>query len=412
MHISKQKAPLPLFDSENYLAQPEWPSYLDGSLQKDYEYAKQFLLSYRHNSETFKSFRREIERFTQWRFLIAQKSFCDLTREDIESYLAFCQNPPLNWVGTKKVNRFIEIDGVRKPNPEWRLFIATVSKSARKRGIELNKKNYSLSEKALREIFTILNCFYRFLIQENITQINPISHIRQKNRFYRSQQEARKIRRISELQWQYVLQAAHALADANPLKHERTLFIVSILYSLYLRISELVASKRWSPKMNDFSKDHEGNWWFETVGKGNKHRAISVSDSMLTALIRWRKYLQLAPSLPTPNDHSPLIPKIKGKGPITDTSHIRRIVQYCFDQAMINLRLANLPEEADALAEATVHWLRHTGISDDVKFRPREHVRDDAGHSSSAITDKYIDVEKRARHASAKKKQLQKEEKF
>lgn len=41
------------------------------------------------------------------------------------------------------------------------------------------------------------------------------------------------------------------------------------------------------------------------------------------------------------------------------------------------------------------HWLWHTGISEDVKIRPREHVRDDAGHSSSAITDKYIDIELR-----------------
>lgn len=55
---------------------------------------------------------------------------------------------------------------------------------------------------------------------------------------------------------------------------------------------------------------------------------------------------------------------------------------------------------------ATVHWLRHTGISEDVKIRPREHVRDDAGHSLSAITDKYIDIELRARHASAKKKPI------
>jgi hypothetical protein len=39
-----------------------------------------------------------------------------------------------------------------------------------------------------------------------------------------------------------------------------------------------------------------------------------------------------------------------------------------------------------------------------VKIRPREHVRDDAGHSSSAITDKYIDIELRERHRSAKKK--------
>lgn len=64
----------------------------------------------------------------------------------------------------------------------------------------------------------------------------------------------------------------------------------------------------------------------------------------------------------------------------------------------------NYSEEAEALNEATVHWLRHTGISDDVKHRPREHVRDDAGHSSGAITDRYIDIELSERHESAKNK--------
>ena len=68
--------------------------------------------------------------------------------------------------------------------------------------------------------------------------------------------------------------------------------------------------------------------------------------------------------------------------------------------------VSKFQEEAEQLKSATVHWLRHTGISEDVKFRPREHVRDDAGHGSSAITDKYIDVELRARHASAKNKKI------
>ncbi len=65
-------------------------------------------------------------------------------------------------------------------------------------------------------------------------------------------------------------------------------------------------------------------------------------------------------------------------------------------------------EEVDMLCSAAEHWLRHTDISDDVKIRPREHVRDDAGHSSSAITDRYIDVELQARaKLAAKKKAMQ-----
>jgi hypothetical protein len=68
------------------------------------------------------------------------------------------------------------------------------------------------------------------------------------------------------------------------------------------------------------------------------------------------------------------------------------------------MRHEGFDEEAERLGDATVHWLRHTGISEDVKHRPREHVRDDAGHGSSAITDRYIDVERAERHASARNK--------
>lgn len=53
-----------------------------------------------------------------------------------------------------------------------------------------------------------------------------------------------------------------------------------------------------------------------------------------------------------------------------------------------------------------MHWIRHTGISDDVKIRPREHVRDDAGHSNSSITDKYIDAGSRERYGSTKDKTI------
>jgi hypothetical protein len=89
---------------------------------------------------------------------------------------------------------------------------------------------------------------------------------------------------------------------------------------------------------------------------------------------------------------------------MSDTAPLRRIVQLCFDLAQVELLKQNLSEEAAHLSTATVHWLRHTGISEDVKIRPREHVRDDAGHASSATTDRYIDDEMQARYLSAKDK--------
>ena len=124
---------------------------------------------------------------------------------------------------------------------------------------------------------------------------------------------------------------------------------------------------------------------------------------MLASLKRYRSSLGLS-ALPSPGETTPILTKAIGRGPVEGTRHIRKIVQHCFDKTIERLKADGFQEDAEVLMAATVHWLRHTGISEDVKIRPREHVRDDAGHSSSAITDQYIDIELRARHASAKKK--------
>ncbi len=198
------------------------------------------------------------------------------------------------------------------------------------------------------------------------------------------------------------------MATENPNKHHRTLFMMSALYAMYLRISELAASDRWTPTMGDFFRDPDGLWWFKTKGKGNKDRIVSVSSDMLNAFKQYRKSLGLT-ALPSPGEKTPLISKLIGKGPMKSIRTIRALVQECFDRAAQRLIGDNLSEEAEQVMAATAHWLRHTGISDDVKHRPREHVREDAGHSSGAITDKYIDVEKRERNSSARRKKIKPE---
>lgn len=65
--------------------------------------------------------------------------------------------------------------------------------------------------------------------------------MQQKSKFIRLQQAPTKTRRLSELQWQYLINTTKALAEKEPKQHVRTRFILSALYSLYLRISELDA---------------------------------------------------------------------------------------------------------------------------------------------------------------------------
>jgi site-specific recombinase XerD len=372
----------------------------------EYRALAYFLYSFRGSNDTFNSYRRELERFTEWSWFIQQKSLLVLRRDDLESYIDFVKSPPLNWIGTKIVSRFLEKNGERIVNPTWRPFISKINKSAFQDGKRAKKNKFTLSSEALKQLFAILSTFYHYLIQEEIADINPVALIRQKSKYIRKQQGFTPVRRLSLLQWQAVIQTAEQLAIENPSLHERTLFIMHALCDMYLRISELVASERWLPKMSDFFRDANGDWWFKTVGKGNKMRQIAVSNTMLDALKRYRQFLQFTP-LPSLDEQTCLLSKSRGNQPIESTRAVRQIVQICFDKTVQQLRDRGEVEEAKLLQAATVHWLRHTGISEDVKIRPREHVRDDAGHSSSAITDRYVDVELKERAKSAKKKRFQ-----
>lgn len=370
----------------------------------DYEFALKFLYSYNGSSATFNAYRREIERLIQWSWFIRKRSTVVLRREDIEDFISFCIDPPNAWIGTKNVSRFKNLDGERVPNEEWRPFVSKVSKTDFRSGKEPTQKDFVFSQSAIKAIFTVLGSFYGYLYEEGITESNPVALIRQKSKYVRKDQNQAMVRRISNLEWDYVLETAEMMATEDP-EHERTLFIMNCLFAMYLRISELVADERSFPVMGNFKKDHDGNWWFHVVGKGNKSRTVTVCEDMLNALRRYRQHLGLTP-LPSPDDQTPLLSKHLGKGPIRGVRHVRAIVQICFDQAFERMKADGLEEDAISLQAATVHWLRHTGISEDVKNRPREHVRDDAGHGSMQTTDRYIESDARERHESGRNKSV------
>ena len=410
----KRKSPAAIIDNLNYIGNPfkqkhfSANSYLDTKLTGadiDLEYALKFLYSYNGSTATFNSYRRDLERLLQWSWRIEQTSLLNLKREHIEEFIRFCFNPPKAWIGIKNVARFKNVNDARKANDEWRPFVATVTKSEHRKNKAVETDKFCPSQSTIKGTFTALSSFYEYLIQENLVESNPVALIKQKSKFIRKDQLKPIVRRISTLQWDYVLETAELMASENPEEYERTLFIMNCLFAMYLRISELVADERSTPVMSDFRKDQDNNWWFDVTGKGNKNRSITVCNDMLKALKRFRKHLGLS-QLPSLGEQIPLISKSIGKGSITSTRHIRRIVQQCFDAAYTRMKDDGLKADAMELKTATVHWLRHTGISEDVKFRPREHVRDDAGHASMATTDRYIDSDLRERHESGRNKRI------
>lgn len=413
--VKHQQLPKPLFDTLEYIKQT--PSYVQNYLdniaienaKRDFEATKEFLLSYAGSADTYNSYRREVERLLHWSWLIQNKSIKQLTRNDIRDYLEFSHNPPSSWIGLKTIPRFItDALSVRIQNLEWRPYVVRVSKASRRLGKLPEKNDYQTSNKSTQALFSVLSTYFTYLQQEEYIDINPVALIRQKKRYIQKTQSRKVTRKLSRTQWLYTIETAQFLAKKDP-ENERILFLMIAFYLLGLRISEVSETPGRIPKMGDFAPDKHDLWWFTIVGKGNKIRDVAVPDEMLEALKHYRKSLNLPP-LPFRDEPTPLIPKQRGKGGL-GPRQIRNLVQKCFDQAIYRLEQAGKMDEAQDLSAATVHWLRHTAISSDVEDRPREHVRDDVGHESAVTTDRYIDVDRIARHQSARFKKLKPETK-
>lgn len=402
--------PLPLFDTHDnlndtyQLVSTYIATLAIDNAQHEFKLCTEFLKSYGKSSDTFTAYRREVERLLHWSWLVCKKPLRELSRNDIREYLEFIIAPPVNWVSVKITHRFITNEsGERAANPAWRPFVVKISKNARRLGQEPEKSRYKLGNKSIEAIFAILSSLFNYLQQEEYLDSNPVALIRQKKGYIQRQQTRKVTRRLSKTQWHYVITTCEEMANTDDL-HERTLFLMSAFYLLGLRISELAHSEERCAEMGNFAPDKRGLWWYTTVGKGNKMRDVAVPDEMLSALKRYRQYLGLPP-LPHRGENSPLLTKIKGKDGL-GTRQIRNIVQSVFDLAITRLKEAGKIDEADDLAAATVHWLRHTAISTEVEYRPREHIRDDVGHENPATMDKYIDTDRLARHQSAKSKKL------
>jgi len=273
--------------------------------------------------------RTHVERLFLWSLLQTGKPLLDLRRKDAEAFMEFCLNPPAEWIGPVVKSRFLRIGRRKKQdsdsyvvNSEWRPFSTSLAKRERKLAAEtlssLPERLYRMSQGSVAQVFAVCGSFFQHAMDEGLTEVNPFRAVKQKSIYKQRNTLDVASRSLTQLQWSFVIETAELMASEDTL-HERSLFIVATLFSMYLRISDLVGRDNWEPSMGDFRRDSTGNWWFHVVGKGNKAAKISVRDDYAqNYLVRYRRHLQLPP-LPSPEEKSALITTLKG-GPDSRTA--------------------------------------------------------------------------------------------
>ncbi|WP_411991361.1 tyrosine-type recombinase/integrase [Agarivorans sp. DSG3-1] len=383
-----------------------------------YEFAVEWLLEQRFSENNYKTYRSELTTFLHWAYCVEQISVGDITRRVLNRYLDYCANPPTPLIAYRNVAQFITHKQLeeRIPNVLWRPFLGK-----KRDGVE---QAYQISDKALKTKLAILSSFFSYLINEEYTERNPAMMLMKSGRFKAGSQHTvsgedyEDIKAFSDLQWSYVMAAAQQLANDEPSENERILFLVSLMYGCYLRISEVAARPGFSPIMGQFKRDAKTSVWGFHIprSKGGKKRSVAVSKQLLSALQRYRKYLGLTP-LPTPNENTPLFIRHRAAGRGRDSGllnanlgirQLREQIYIVIEQAAQHAETDGFDQDANEMRQLTPHSIRHTGISHDINLvgRPLSHVQADAGHDSIDTTSQYLHTSRVERHQSAENKPL------
>jgi len=352
---------------------------------------------------TYDRFRNEIERFLLWSFLEKKKPIDQLRKTDILDYADFCWQPPVTWIGLNNLERFKIENGYFTANESWRPYKIQVPKSQINKDID--RKKYRPSQQTLTSTFTAIIVFYNYLMGEEYCYGNPAQIAKKDCKHFISDTQVKEVKRLTAAQWQYMLDTAIEMADESAL-HERNLFIIAALKTLFLRISELSERPAWSPTMGHFWQDEDENWWLKIYGKGRKLRDTTVPVDFIPFLERYRLSRGLT-CLPSNGENTVLVEKIRGQGGMS-SRHLRRLVQETFDQAYLKMKQEQGEKKALKLKEASSHWLRHTGASMEIeRGRGLKDLSEDLGHASMATTDTiYVQTENKKRAESGKKRRV------
>ncbi|QIZ76576.1 tyrosine-type recombinase/integrase [Ferrimonas lipolytica] len=380
-----------------------------------YELAIDWLLEQKHSENNFKTHRSELTTFLIWCWHVEQLKVEQVDRRLLTRYLDFCQSPPPEWIAYRNVAQFKGKEE-RLPNRDWRPFLGKTDN-----GIP---QPYRLSASAIKTKLALLSAFFNYLIEMDYSERNPAASLLRSGRFKGNARHSgvpeddEQMKSFTDLQWSYVMQYAQQSAAQNIADFARSRFLVTLLYSCYLRISEVAARPGFSPVMGQFRRDSKTGVWgfFVPLSKGGKSRTVALSDEMLDALKQYRTELGL-PELPAPRDSTPLFVRHKaaGRGREQGVRHanlgvrqLRDLVDAVISGGADLAMTDGFDQDAREMRQLSAHSLRHTGISHDINLqrRPLSHVQADAGHDSIDTTSKYLHTSRVERHQTAKSKPL------
>jgi site-specific recombinase XerD len=330
------------------------------------------------NANTLRAYRMQAERFLLWSLFEKQKPLSSVVPEDCSDYLQFLtaladptvpwpwERPREDWIGPKTNKRW---------HPDWKPFTGSMTVASR------------------RQAVIILKGLFGFLVRTRYLKDDPWLELRT------PEKPGKRLsvhHALNGHQWQAVLDELETLEGES---YYRLRFILWILYSSGLRLSELVALTA-----GNLMRQADRTWDITIVGKGGREREIPLGMNVVTMMMDYlegrgysRNPVEWPPSLP-------LVSSLAGQAaqktrdlPLAERT-VFQLLKRHFDNAAE--RLDDLID-ASQLRLASTHWLRHTFATEVLARGAGIDVAQELlGHSDSATTSIYTHASRARKRAA------------
>jgi site-specific recombinase XerD len=391
-------------------------------VDNDYDAIHLWLSTLPAEGHTWRSYRKEAERFLLWAILERGKPISSLLTPDCIAYRDFLSDlgrltdanwaqlytiPQEKWMGKRGTPRWSALwrpfEQLPPLQPPADLPTGEHAQWMAQQKIKGTHLVGVLSDASQKLAQTILTALCEWLMRQRYLDSNPWDGVpaRQKQPI-RIQAD----RSFTASQWTFLMQYLAQMApDARV---ARLRFVLLFAYGTGLRLSELTSAMIGDLTYRPTNGARSAAWTLNVLGKGGRERIVVIPSLVmkeLQAYLAHRGY----PTLNAAPLDAPLIDRLigvpcparlRGKpvaeitapGKLSDQA-LYKMLKGFFEQVALAMRAESVTE-AKHIAQASTHWLRHTCGSHAVANGvPIEVLQANFGHISVDTTSIYITAE-------------------
>lgn len=385
------------------------------AVDTDIEAVWLWLRQFENSPNTFRSYRKEIERFYNWVLFRLHKPLSSVVRTDYDLYRTFLSDPA--------PAHFWQIQTVPRKDPGLtRRSRTSATKMAQKNPARTSANwrpfHGPLKPSSAHHASVVIGAFFSFLCEANYLSGNPWPVIRKKKSQHQVITEHKLIApsagteagspeqvqsptppdssgrvefHVLQQITQFLEQKADASSGREKAKFERMLFVFRFLFATGVRREELAQLRMWDMYSQRNIRTQQVKWLIRVIGKGGKERLIGANPVARQAIIRYHQSLGM-PGIFAGNKMPMLRPLAMGKKSESTNPLTSQVVYSTVLHAVSLVLEENVLESSEDRENVknaclSPHWFRHMLTTYGAQMGiPLDKMQQQLGHDSIETT--------------------------